>query len=340
MLYAMAGKLYTPQRLPGPVNLAFRLGFILALVAVAVLALYLEGDGLVDTYTGKPPGLVDCFYFAVITITTVGYGDIVPVTTQARVIDALFLTPIRFIVLFTFLGTAYQLTIRRFREDYRMKRAVKKLKQHVIVCGYGATGRAAVQELLLQGTPKDQIVVLDNSEEVIAEAGEVGIVAVEGDATRESVLKSVAIERAAYLIICPGRDDTAVLTALTAHDLNADAKLIATCRQQENVKLLQRSGADTIVSPAFAGGNLLAAATRRKHLVETMQEVLTVGGALKLDERVVEVHEVGKHPSELEGLAVVRVYRDDHHYNVADLPKLRMNDTIVFVAAAELPEMP
>jgi voltage-gated potassium channel len=330
----MTGKLYTPVRLPGVANLLVRLGVILSLLASTVLVLYLE-RGLVDSKTGEHPGFVDCIYFAMVTITTVGYGDIVPVSIQARLIDAFLLTPVRLIFIFTFLGTAYQLAIKRFQEEYRMKRAVDKLNDHVIVCGYGATGRAAVQELLLQGWHPDQIVVLDQDEETLEEAAQAGVVAVAGDASRESILKSVAIDRAAHLIICPGRDDTAVLIALTAHDLNPRAKLVATCRQEENARLLKRSSADTIVSPAMAGGNLMAAATRRAHLVETMHEILSVGGVMQLDEREIETTEAGKHPSQLKGMAVIRVYRGDRHFNVADLPALQEGDTIVFVTTSK-----
>ncbi|MCP4642453.1 MAG: hypothetical protein GY851_18555 [bacterium] len=334
----MAGKLYTPVRMPSTRSLLARLLFVPVLLAVTVVTLYLEARfnaGLIDASKGKPPDLLGCLYFAVVTIATVGYGDIVPVTWFARLVDIILLTPVRFIVIFTFLGTAYQLVIKRFQEEYRMNRAVGKLNEHVIVCGYGATGRAAVQELLLQGVSADQVVVLDEAEDALKEASEVDVVVVTGDATRESVLSSVAVDRAAHVIVCPGRDDTAVLIALTARDLNPKATIIATCRQEENVKLLQRSGANTIVSPAFAGGNLMAAATRRAHLVETMQEVLSVGGSLRLDERKVTASEVGKHPGELRDIAVLRVYRGGNHFNVARLPVLQSGDTIVYVAAVE-----
>ena len=330
----MAGKLYSPPKPATVTSLGMRLLFVVTLVALAVVIIRLEKEGLIDHSTGEHPGLVDSIYFAMVTITTVGYGDIVPISTSARLVDSILLVPIRFIVLFTFVGTAYQLVIERFQQEVRMKRAVKRLKDHVIVCGYGAPGRAAVKELLLQGTPPEQVVVLDTDEEALRDAVETNVVAVDGDAAEESVLRSVAIDRAAFVIVCAGRDDTAVLIALTAHDLNPSATLIATCREEENVKLLQRSGANIIVSPAIAGGNLLAAATRRAHLVETMQDILSVGGTMRLDERRAEPEEVGKHPSELKNLSVIRVYRGNRHYNVGEFPVLEPDDTLVLVALA------
>ncbi len=330
----MAVKLYTPQRLPGLPSLLVRIGIVFALLAVSTLIVYFEG-GLVDAQTGEHPHFLDCIYFVLITITTVGYGDIVPVETFSRLVDALVLTPIRFIILMIFLGTAYQLTIKRFQEDYRMKRAVKKLKEHIIVCGYGATGQSAVAELLLHGTPPEQIVVVDVDERTLGVASALNIVAIQGDATREDTLNSIAIQRAEHVLVCIGRDDTAVLVVLTAQALNPDCRITATCRQQENAKHLQRSGAHSIISPSATGGTLMAAATRQAHLVETMLDILSVGGALQLGERAVQPDETGKKPSALEGITVLRVYRGNHVLDPARLDKLAQDDILVFAASAD-----
>jgi len=317
----MAVKLYTPPRLPGLPSLLVRIGIVLALLATSTLIVYFEG-GLVDSRTGKHPGFFDCVYFVLITITTVGYGDIVPVNTFSRLVDGLVLTPIRFVVILIFLGTAYQLSIKRFQEDYRMKRAVQKLEDHVIVCGYGATGQAAVSELLLHGTSPEQIVVMDTDDSALRETTDLNVLAIVGDATHENDLKAVAIQRAGHVLICTGRDDTAVLVALTVQALNPNCRIVALCRQQENVKLLQRSGAHNIISPSTTGGTLMAAATRQTHLVETMQDLLSVGGALQLDERTVRHGEIGKKPRDLKDVTVLRVYRGSHIFDPNRLDKL------------------
>lgn len=271
-------------------------------------------------------------YFVLITITTVGYGDIVPVDTPSRLVDALVLTPIRFIVLLIFVGTAYQLSIKQFQEEQRMKRAVSKLNDHTIVCGYGTTGQAAVRELLLHGTRPDQIVVVDVDENALRATSGLEVVAIQADAAQESTLNAMAIQRAAHVLICTGRDDTAVLTALTVQALNPDCRIVAMCRQQENVKLLQRSGVHSIISPALAGGTLIAAATRQDHIVDTMKDLLSVGGAIRLDERVVRADEVGTSPRALKGITVLRVYRNDRAVDPARLDTLAQGDILVFVA--------
>jgi len=310
--------------------LLLRFAGLLFLVFCVVIIVYIEG-GLIDTRTNTTPGFLDCIYFVLVTVTTVGYGDIVPVGTTSRLTDAFLLTPIRFIVIFTFVGTAYQLVIKRFQEEYLMKRAVSNLNNHILICGFGNTGRIAAAELILQGTPPQQIVALDTNETALAEADALDVIAVIGDATREGVLKSVAVDRAAHVLICPGRDDTAVLTALTVHNLSPDARIIAICLEQENEKLLRSSGAHTIISRASAGGDLMAAATRRVHLVETMEDILTVGGALQLDERPARSDEVDKQPSELKNMAILRICRNGRYYDVSNLPPIESGDILIFV---------
>jgi voltage-gated potassium channel len=293
--------------------------------------MWLEG-GLIDHKTSEPPGYFDTLYFIIITITTVGYGDITPVETLTRVTDALILTPIRFVVIFILFGTAYQFVFRRFQEEFRLKHIVEKLNSHTILCGFGGTGSAVVSELLLQGTPANQIIAIDTDEIALQAAATTGLAAIKGDATKEGVLKTVAIERAAHVIICAGRDDTSVLIALTALDLNPDCHVIAMCHEAENVKLLKRSGARTIVSSATAGGNLMAAATRRPHLAEVMEDLLSVGGALRLDERTVRAEELGKHPHDLPGISVLRVYRGKERFDCGNFPKLEQGDVLVYAA--------
>jgi voltage-gated potassium channel len=327
----MSVRLLTLAKPSGVRSLAIRIGVVVGLIMATILIVYFEG-GLRDTRTGGRPEFLDCVYFALITITTVGYGDIVPVETSSRLVDALLLTPIRFIVILVFLGTAYEMSIKRLQEGYRMKRAIGKLSGHVIVCGYGGTGRSAVQQLLQQGTPADQIVIMDPDEDALQSATDSGLVAVMGDATRESDLKEVAIQRAGFVLICTGRDDSGILVALTIGNLNPSCKLVAKCHEEENVKLLQRSGAHTIVSPASAGGTLMAASTRHSNLVETMQDLMDVGGTIQLLERGVADAEVGKLPAELPGAVVLRVYRGDQKFEVAEMDALQCGDSIIYVA--------
>ena len=111
---------------PPEITLLLRAGFVLLLVASVFLVFLLDRDGLRDQIDGHV-SVSDVVYFTMVTITTVGYGDIVPVSDQARLIDAFFVTPVRIFVWLIFLGTAYQLIIQRLIEEWRMLRLQREL---------------------------------------------------------------------------------------------------------------------------------------------------------------------------------------------------------------------
>ena len=127
-----------PLRLPesSPLSaLLRRLGLAVALILVAVLLLWVTRDGIRDhAHGGRPLGFVDTLYFAVVSLTTLGYGDISPVTTEARLINTFLLTPIRIFLWVLFLGTAYELTILRLqlRENREMRELHDRLDRHVM----------------------------------------------------------------------------------------------------------------------------------------------------------------------------------------------------------------
>ena len=93
---------------------------VLVMFLAVVLVFWLDRDGLRD-HADEHISFADVVYFSVVTVTTVGYGDVVPVTKRARIADALIVTPIRLFIWLIFLGTAYQLVLQRFIEDLRMR---------------------------------------------------------------------------------------------------------------------------------------------------------------------------------------------------------------------------
>lgn len=285
-------RLYTRADASPERTLAFRGLLVLLLLAGMVAIMWFDRAGLKDNADGHM-SFVDVMYFTMVTITTVGYGDIVPVSDRARLIDTFLLNPVRLIVWFIFIGTAYQFVVQRLWEDLRMNRLRARLRDHVIVCGYGHTGRSAAQELLAKGSAPESLVVIDNSPIVTEEAGAAGFIAMRGDATHEAVLRDAGIEQARALIVAVGRDDTAVLTVLTARQLNTQVRVLAVAKKEENGKLLRQSGADTIVSPPKVGGYLLAEAVERRLTVDYLYDLMTEAGDVKFVERPVAADEIG-----------------------------------------------
>ena len=304
---------WSPARILGT-----RLLVALLLFCLVFTLLWADRDGLRDQIDGQVT-FSDVVYFTMITVTTVGYGDIVPVSTRARLLDALVVTPIRFGIWFLFLGTAYQLIIRQYMEEYRMAKLQANLADHIIVCGFGHTGLSATKELLARGTRARQILVIDRLEDRVRLAGTLGIAAFQADSTQESVLRDAVIDKAKAIIIAAGTDDANALILLTARHLNPKVRIIVSAKEEENVKLFKQGGADAILSPATFGGYILAAAVDQGHMVQYLDDLLTTQGSIALLERTVRLDEIGKSPVDLHPDLLLRLYRNKTMYSYVDL---------------------
>ena len=327
----------TPDAWSPSQRLATRVLLAVWLLTVAFALLWWDREGLRDHADGEV-SFTDVVYFTMITVTTVGYGDIVPVSTSARLIDALVVTPIRFSLWFLFLGTAYQLIIRQYMEGYRMAKLQSRLHHHLVICGFGHTGLSTAKELMARGTPADQLVAIDQREDRVRLAGSLGIVALQADATQETVLRDAMIDTAKCVIIAAGRDDASALILLTARHLNPTVQLIVSAKEEENVKLFKQGGADAIVSPATFGGYILAAAVEHRHIVQYLDDLLTAEGNVRLEERAVRPDEVGKAPTDLKPDLLLRLYRGSRMFTLAALDqagRLEQGDIMVLLKSSQ-----
>ncbi len=133
-------------RLTGWLGLGWRIAVMLGLLLLLILIHWLERDGLKDTHDGSV-SLVDVIYFTMISATTTGYGDIVPVTDKTRLFDALIVSPIRIAFLFILAGSAYAFVARRSWEKFVMKKIQRNLCDHIVVAGYGPRTAARSRNL-------------------------------------------------------------------------------------------------------------------------------------------------------------------------------------------------
>ena len=295
------GPLRVQEDAPGR-TLIRRIALAAGIIVAVSIMLWFDRDGLRDNaHPDQPPGFVDVFYFTVVSLTTVGYGDITPVSDIARLVNAIILTPIRIFLWVLFLGTAYEISVLRlkFREERLMRELKERLNRHVIVCGYGSKGHAIVEELLAHGHEAENIVVIDVSEAATAECAKRGLVAMRGDASQESLLAAAGVSRAAYVLVATDRDDAATLICLTVRSVAPDAFLVAAARQEENIKLLYGAGANLVVAPAVTGGRLMAAAVRQRAVPYFLEDMIMYGEGLSVSEREVTAAEVGRGATEL-----------------------------------------
>jgi len=322
-------------------SLLRRIGLAIGLIISVTVILWIDRDGLRDnSHPDRLIRLVDVFYFTVVSLTTVGYGDIAPVSTGGRLINALLLTPIRIFLWALFLGTAYEVTLLRLRiqGERRLRDVRERLRDHVIVCGYGVKGRAIVDELLAHGHKPENIVAIDQDEANVAAAAKLGLVALRGDASSETMLRTAAIETAAHVLVAPHRDDVCVLICLTVRSLAPDVEMVAAAREEENVKLLYSAGATLVVAPSVSGGRLMAAAVRQEAVPQFLEDMMAFGEGLSLAERAVTPEEAGLHPGQLPDLAGCLVLgvargRDRIPFSRCAALPLRAGDIVVYISA-------
>jgi voltage-gated potassium channel Kch len=193
-----SGELLVLRRKPkitGWLSLGWRVIAMAFLLGLLILIHWIERDGLKDNYDGVV-SFLDVIYFTMISATTTGYGDIVPVTDRTRLFDAIIVTPIRILFLLILAGSAYAFVARRSWERFIMKRIQRSLCDHTIIAGFGTKNSRAVKELIDLGSEPEDIVVIDTSEERLQKAKSMGCTVLKGDATRDAVLQSVHVDRA------------------------------------------------------------------------------------------------------------------------------------------------
>ncbi len=295
--------------LPDWASLTLRILLALALVGIALGGHWIDRTGLRDNIDGHI-SFTDVLYFTMITVTTVGYGDIIPVTDSARMFDTFVVTPIRLFVWLIFLGTAYDFLLKRTWQRWRMSVIQRHLTGHVVIAGYGTSGTEALRELLRRGTDPKTIVVIDRDEHALAHAEECGAAVLDADATRDGTLEIARIAHASTLMVSAGRDDTTILIVLTARRLSEHVRISAVIRSDDNEPLARQAGADVVINPASFAGLLLAGSTNGPHVAEYLTDLAAAHGRVALRERDATPEDVGK---PLSGLATglgVRLFRN------------------------------
>ncbi|MFR9798391.1 potassium channel family protein [Streptomyces sp. MS06] len=311
-----------------------RLALALIVLAATTLIVYLDRSGYRDSSDGSVDFL-DAAYYATVTLSTTGYGDITPVSDGARLINILVITPLRVLFLIILVGTTLEILTERTRRQVRIHRWRSRLRRHIVVIGYGTKGRHAVRTLVGQGVPRHRIVVVDAQRKAADIAADDGLVAVSGDATRSETLLKAELPLASQVIVAPQRDDTATLITLTARQLNPHATIVAAVREDENAPLLKQSGADTVVTTSSSAGRLLGVAMASPAVARTLEDLMTLGSRLDLVDRPVAPEEVGLAPRACAEL-VLAVVRDAQLLGHDDprLGELRAGDRLIVVSRA------
>jgi voltage-gated potassium channel len=306
----------------------------LALFA-AVLIVYLDRDGYRDVQNNQM-SFLDCLYYATVSLSTTGYGDITPFTPEARLINVLVITPLRIAFLIVLIGTTVETLTTQSRQAWKIQRWRSRVRNHTVVVGYGTKGRTAVAAMVGDEVAPADIVVVDESAAALERAKSAGLVTVHGDATKSEVLRLASAQHANSIIVATDDDASAVLVTLTARELAPKAKIIAAAREAENQHLLRQSGADSTVVSSETAGRLLGIATQTPSVVKMMEDLLTPDAGFALAEREVSPKEVGGSPRHLTDI-VLGVVRNGELVRVDDpeVDALELGDRLLYIRSAE-----
>ena len=286
-----------------------RMAILFALLVFIVAFHWIERDSLKDNVDGNIT-FSDVIYFTMISATTTGYGDIVPVTERARLFDALIVTPIRIFFSLILAGTAYTFVIKQTWSRWLMRMIQKNLRDHILIAGFGVSNDRALEELLAGGVEAKRVVVIDSDQRAIDRASECGVAVLLGDASRDETLQAAHVERASAMLVSAGRDDSAILIVLTARKLAPNLKISVTIRVADNEDIARQAGADTVINPVSFAGLLLASSLEGPYRAEYLADLATSEGRVELRERVIEPDEVGRSRPEICTGQAVRLIRD------------------------------
>lgn len=333
---ALVDILRIPEPFISPGQRIFRRVIYAALALfAAVLIVYLDRDGYRDVQNDQL-SFLDCLYYATVSLSTTGYGDITPFTPGARLINVLVITPLRIAFLIVLIGTTVETLTTQSRQAWKIQRWRNRVRNHTVVIGYGTKGRSAVAAMVGDEVAPADIVVVDENATSLERAKSAGLVTVHGDATKSEVLRLAGAQHAKSIIVATNNDASAVLVTLTARELAPKAKIIAAAREAENQHLLRQSGADSTVVSSETAGRLLGLATQTPSVVEMMEDLLTPHAGFAISEREVTPKETGGSPRHLTDI-VLGVVRDGHLLRVDEpaVDALEEGDRLLYIRSAD-----
>lgn len=238
---------------------------------VLILAALL-GAGALGYRLVEGAGWWDAFYMAVITLTTVGYHEVFPLSVKGQAFTVAFLLVGLGVLLLAateMARTVVEGELRQVLGRFRRSRMIERLSGHFVVCGWGRMGSAVVDELRRSGLA---VAVVERSPEIASRVADLGIPVVTGDATEDATLDAAGIGRARGLVACLNDDAHNVYTVLTARSKNPALVIVARAGGAGATDRLRRAGADRVVNPYELGGRHLAHLLSNRTVID-FQEV-------------------------------------------------------------------
>ena len=314
----------------------FRLAAILLAVVIVV---GVAGYMLIDGWN-----LLDSFYMVITTIATVGYGEVHPQGAPGRIFTSGLIVFGVATMLYTFGVFAETLSdnaFGKYRRERQLQRELDRLKEHFIICGYGRIGTQIVAEFEDHKVP---YVVIDQTEEALERIRAEGRLHIEGDASKEDILKQAGIERARGLISAVDSDERAVYIVLAARAFNPNLYIVARAGRPDSIRRLELAGATRIISPYIMAGHRMAELAIRPAMVEVLDTLHHAELGIGVEEMVVNAGDavIGKTLEESglldsTGARILALRRQDGtlHVNPSTTMRLEEGDLIIVLGTEE-----
>ena len=249
----------------------------LILIIIAVVCVIMAGSlGYYIIYQGSS-SFMDCLFMTVISLTTVGYGEVTAVTgnVAAEIFTMILITFGMGIILYgisTLTAIIIEGELSGMLRKKKMEKEIRKLSNHYIVCGGGETGRPVIAELVKNGEP---VVLIEKDEEIIERCKEIGdLLYIKGDAADDASLAAAGIDKAAGIIVTLSSDKDNLFTTMSARMLNSRVRIISRVISKALEPKMRRAGANSVVSPNYIGALRMASEMIRPAAVDFLDSML------------------------------------------------------------------
>ncbi len=260
---------------------------------ILVLVVSIFAIGVVGYMWLSKYSFIDALYMTVITVTTVGFGEVKPFTPEEKIFTiVLILTSI---IVFGYAVSAFsEYLVSGKLFDYlkhkRVEKQVEQLKKHTIVCGYGRIGKQAILKLK---NYNEDFVVVEKNKEISEFLDSEGILNLNGDSTLDETLINAGIEKASFLLTALPSDADNLFVVLTARQLNKNCKVISRASNESSYGKLKIAGADNVIMPGKLGGNHMASLVSTPDVIEFVDR-LTIGGDTTANLEEIDIDDLPK----------------------------------------------
>lgn len=318
-------------------------------IIMAVLLLFITlcigifGFVFIDDYT-----LQEAFYMTIVTLSTVGYGEVKPLSEAGQLFAS-------FLIIFNLGIFAYAISVistfiiegelRLFLKDYKVYKKIQKLRNHTIVCGFGRHGHQISDELTKSDLP---FVVIEPDPSLIEDLRDHQFLFLEGDATQDQVLLEAGIEHAKAIVVTYGEDAFNVYTVLTARQLNPRLRIITRASDHNAEKKLLRAGADYVVLSEVIGGFYMATLIHQPNVVEFFNIISNMGD-VTINFKEVEYSHLKQEFKDKSirdlnfrqhtGVNIIGVRHKDGHYSVNPGPDVKIHKGMSLVILGDINQL-